>query len=103
MAFSLVLPLLFQEPAVPMMVPESFVSAMAEGIEERNSNVRRRRVALGKKIGNSKFKIRSKPEDRISNSEIILLQLRGEFGSRERDEASASMEHIMVFGLESNM
>jgi hypothetical protein len=65
MAFSLVLPLLFQEPAVPIIVPDSLVSAMAQGIDERKSNVRRSRVALCKKIRNSKFEANSKLELRI--------------------------------------
>src|SRR6185369_14626093 len=65
MAFSLVLPLLFQEPAVPMMVPVSLLSARSEAGKSRNS-------VRSNQAGSSKFEIRNSKQIRSLNFERQL-------------------------------
>src|SRR6266436_1696672 len=92
MAFSFVLPLLFQEPAVPMIVPVSSLSARRGGAEERRMSVSRKTV-----IPNSKIENRNSKQFRNLKFEIRGLKLGRDIGNKMAIERGQA-EHISVFG-----
>src|SRR5712675_1683042 len=80
MAISFVLPLLFQEPAVPMIVPVSLLSARRGAAEEKRKRMRR------KEARNSKVETRNSKQIRSLNFEVRLLERDLDIGSHWKIE-----------------